>query len=110
GFETTDAAGAAVSGIIAAGILPSAIEMMDRLTIGADRPRVAPGHPGGAGAVLLVELDGVAAQVEEDAAEVERICRECGAFEFRAAADEASRVLLWKRRKAQFAAVGRVAT
>ena len=110
GFETTDAAGAAVSGIIAAGILPSAIEMMDRLTIEAAELAVAPGYPEGAGAVLLVELDGVAAQVEEDAAEVERICRECGAFEFRAAADEASRALLWKGRKSAFAAMGRVAT
>ena len=74
GFETTDGAGSAVSGIVAAGILPGAIEMMDRLTIEAAELAVAPGYPEGAGAVLLVELDGVAEQVEEDAAEVERIC------------------------------------
>ncbi len=110
GFETTDAAGVAVSGIIAAGILPAAIEMMDRLTIEAAELAVAPGYPEGAGAVLLVELDGVAAQVEEDAEEVESICLECGAFELRAAADEASRALLWKGRKSAFAAMGRVAT
>jgi glycolate oxidase len=110
GFETTDAAGAAVSGIVAAGILPSAIEMMDRLTIEAAERSVAPGYPEGAGAVLLVELDGVAAQVEKDAAEIERICLACGAFELRVAADEATRGLLWKGRKSAFAAMGRIAT
>jgi glycolate oxidase len=110
GFETTDAAGAAVSGIVAAGILPSAIEMMDRLTIEAAELAVAPGYPEGAGAVLLVELDGVAEQVAEDGVEVERICRECGAFELRTAEDEQARALLWKGRKSAFAAMGRVAT
>ena len=110
GFETTDAAGAAVSGIVAAGILPSALEMMDRLTIEAAERAVAPGYPAGAGAVLLVELDGVAAQVEVDAAEVERICLAAGAFELRLASDEAARALLWKGRKSAFAAMGRVAT
>ena len=110
GFETTDAAGAAVSGIVAAGILPSALEMMDRLTIEAAERAVAPGYPEGAGAVLLVELDGVAAQVEEDAAEVERICLATGAFELRVASDEDARALLWKGRRSAFAAMGRVAT
>jgi glycolate oxidase len=110
GFETTDAAGSAVSAIVAAGILPAAIEMMDRLTIEAAELAVAPGYPVGAGAVLLVELDGVAAQVEEDAAEVERICLECGAFELRVAADDDARALLWKGRKSAFAAMGRIAT
>ncbi len=110
GFETTDAAGAAVSGIVAGGILPSALEMMDRLTIEAAELAVAPGYPAGAGAILLVELDGVAAQVEEDAGEVERICAECGAFEIRAATDDLARALLWKGRRSAFAAMGRVAT
>ena len=110
GFETTDAAGAAVSGIVAAGVLPSAIEMMDRLTIEAAELAVAPGYPAGAGAVLLVELDGVADQVEEDAVEIERICAESGAFEIRAATNDLARALLWKGRKSAFAAMGRVAT
>jgi glycolate oxidase len=109
-FETTDAAGAAVSGIVAGGISPSALEMMDRLTIEAAELSVAPGYPAGAGAVLLVELDGVAAQVEEDAVEVERICLAAGAFELRSASDDATRALLWKGRKSAFAAMGRVAT
>jgi glycolate oxidase len=110
GFESTDAAGAAVSQIVAAGILPAAIEMMDRLTIEAAELAVAPGYPAGAGAVLLVELEGVTAQVEEDATEVETICRQCGAFEIRVAADDSARALLWKGRKSAFAAMGRVAT
>jgi glycolate oxidase len=110
GFTSTDAAGAAVSAIVAAGILPAATEMMDRLTIEAAELAVSPGYPTGAGAVLLVELDGVAEQVEEDAAEVERICLECGAFEVRLAADEAARALLWLGRKSAFAAMGRIAT
>ena len=110
GFHTMDAAGAAVSGIVAAGVMPSAIEMMDALTIEAAERAVAPGYPAGAGAVLLVELDGVVEQVEDDAAEIERICLECGAFEIRDASDEADRALLWKGRKSAFAAMGRIAT
>jgi glycolate oxidase len=110
GFRTMNAAGAAVSGIVAAGVMPSAIEMMDELTIDAAERAVAPGYPTGAGAVLLVELDGIVEQVEDDAAEIERICRESGAFEIRDATSEADRVLLWKGRKSAFAAMGRIAT
>jgi glycolate oxidase len=109
-FTTMDAAGGAVSGIVAAGVLPSAIEMMDRLTIDAAERAVAPGYPDGAGAVLLVELDGVAEQVEEDAVAVERICLASGAFEIRTATDDVQRALLWKGRKSAFAAMGRIAT
>jgi glycolate dehydrogenase FAD-linked subunit len=109
-FHSTDAAGAAVSGIVAAGILPSAIEMMDRLTIEAAEAAVAPGYPKGADAVLIVELDGVAAQVVEDASAVEGICMGEGAFELRVARDQAERALLWKGRKSAFAAMGRVST
>jgi glycolate oxidase len=110
GFNTMDAAGAAVSEIVAAGVMPSAIEMMDRLTIEAAEHAVAPGYPAGAGAVLLVELDGVTEQVEDDAADLERICSDCGAFEIRAATSDADRALLWKGRKSAFAAMGRIAT
>ncbi len=110
GFQTMDAAGAAVSGIVAAGVMPSAIEMMDALTIEAAERAVAPGYPVGAGAVLLVELDGVIEQVEDDASEIERICAECGAFEIRSATSDADRALLWKGRKSAFAAMGRIAT
>jgi glycolate oxidase len=108
GFESTDLAGAAVSGVIAAGILPAAIEMMDALTIEAAEAAVAPGYPAGAGAVLIVELDGRVAHVDADLAAVERICIDCGAFELRVAQGDTERALLWRGRKAAFAAMGRV--
>jgi glycolate oxidase len=108
GFTSTDAAGGAVSGVIAAGILPAAIEMMDRLTIEAAEAAVHPGYPADAGAVLIVELDGVAVQVEEDLAAVEEICRASGAGEIRIAETEDERALLWRGRKSAFAAMGRV--
>jgi glycolate dehydrogenase FAD-linked subunit len=107
-FDSTDAAGAAVSGIVAARILPSAMEMMDRLTIEAAEAAVHPGYPD-ANAILLVELDGCTPQVEEDLAAVEAIGRDCGSWEIRIAADDRERALLWKGRKSAFAAMGRVA-
>src|SRR5438105_5018620 len=107
-FDSTDHAGAAVSDIVAARILPAAIEMMDRLTIEAAEAAVHAGYPANAGAILIVELDGVAAQVEEDLVALDRICRENGAWEIRTAADAAERALLWKGRKSAFGAMGRV--
>ena len=94
--------------MIGAGIVPAAIEMMDKLTIEAAEAAFHPGYPDGAEAVLLVELDGIAVQVAEDEAAVELICRKCGAFEIRIAQDDAERALLWKGRKGAFAAMGRV--
>jgi glycolate oxidase len=110
GFDSTDAAGGAVSGIVAAGIQPAAVEMMDRLTIEAAELAVAPGYPAGAGSVLIVELEGVSEQVDEDTGEVEAICLAHGAFEVRIAVDDTARALLWRGRKSAFAAMGRVAT
>jgi glycolate oxidase len=107
GFESTDQAGGAVSDVIAARILPAAIEMMDRLTIEAAEAAVHPGYPDVA-AVLIVELDGLGAQVEHDLETVQEICRANGAVEVRVAADDAERALLWKGRKSAFAAMGRV--
>ena len=108
-FRSTDDAGSAVSGIIGAGILPAAIEMMDKLTLDAAEAAYHPGYPDGSQAVLLVELDGVAVQVAEDTEAVERVCVECGAFSVRVAQDEAERALLWKGRKGAFPAMGRMA-
>ncbi len=108
GFADTDGAGAAVSGTIAAGILPAAIEMMDAITIEAAEAAVGANYPPGCGAVLIVELDGPEAQVEEDLAAVESLCRECGAREIRIASDPADRAAVWRGRKAAFAAMGRV--
>jgi glycolate oxidase len=109
-FDSTAQAGSAVSEIIAAGIIPAAVEMMDRLTIEAAELAVAPGYPAGAGAVLIVELEGVSEQVDEDTGEVEAICLAHGAFEVRIAVDDTARALLWRGRKSAFAAMGRVAT
>jgi glycolate oxidase len=107
-FATIEAAGDAVSRIVAAGILPAAMEIMDTFTIEAAEAAFRPGYPAGAGAVLLVELDGVATQVEEDTAAVDAICRTAGAFEIRTARDADERALLWLGRKGAFAAMGRV--
>jgi glycolate oxidase len=107
-FASTDRAGEAVSAIIAAAILPAAVEMMDALAIEAAEAAVQAGYPAGAGAVLIVELDGPEAEVEEQLAAVEAICRETGAGELRIAAGEQERALLWKGRKSAFAAVGRI--
>ena len=108
GFASTDQAGAATSAIIAAGIVPAAIEIMDALAIEAAEKAVSCGYPEGAGAVLVVELDGPAQEVEHEYARVEEICREAGTFEFRMATDAAERAEIWKGRKSAFAAVGRI--
>ncbi len=108
GFVHTDEAGAAVSGVIAGGILPAAIEMMDAVTIEAAEAAVNANYPDGCGAVLIVELDGPAAQVDEDLARVEAICRENDAVEIRTASDPADRYAVWRGRKAAFAAMGRI--
>ncbi len=108
GFESTDQAGAATSAIIAAGIVPAAIEMMDALAIEAAEAAVHCGYPAGAGAVLVIELDGAAIEVEQEFAEVERLCNENGSFEQRVATDPAERALIWRGRKSAFAAVGRI--
>jgi len=81
---------------------------MDALAIEAAEAAVACGYPGGAGAVLIVELDGPAVEVEHTFGAVERRCTEAGAFEIRIARDDAQRALFWKGRKSAFAAVGRI--
>ncbi len=108
GFASTDDAGAATSSIIAAGILPAAIELMDSLAVEAAEAATSCHYPAGAGAVLVVELDGPSAEVEFEHAEVERLCRAHRASEIRAASDPVERALIWKGRKSAFAAVGRI--
>jgi glycolate oxidase len=108
GFWSIDDAGAAVSKIIAAGVLPAAVELMDALAIEAAEAAVHPGYPTGAGAVLVAELDGPPSEVDAQLADVERLCQESGAFEIRVAADDVERALIWKGRKSAFAAVGRI--
>ena len=108
GFPSTDSAGDAVSAIIAARLLPAAIEMMDELAIEAAEAAVHCRYPTGAGAVLLVEIDGPAVDVEQTSAQVVEICQAHGAFECRIAQDEWTRAQFWKGRKSAFAAVGRI--
>ncbi len=108
GFRSTDAAGAAVSAIISAGVVPAAIEMMDALAIEAAEAAVHCNYPDGAGAVLVVELDGPDAEVEHTFAAVQQHCQENGSFEIRIAADDTERALIWRGRKSAFAAVGRI--
>ncbi|MEV1171874.1 FAD-linked oxidase C-terminal domain-containing protein [Nonomuraea sp. NPDC049784] len=105
-FESIEQGGQAVSAIIGAGIVPAAIEMMDALAIEAAEAAVACRYPEGAGAVLIVELDGPEAEVERQFAQLTEICS--GAFELRVAADPAERAAIWKGRKSAFAAVGRI--
>ncbi len=107
-FTTMGAGGRAVSGIIAAGILPGAIEMMDALAIEAAEAAVHCRYPDGAAAVLVVELDGPEGDVARETAAVSEICEREGAYEIRAAQDAAERALIWAGRKSAFAAVGRI--
>ncbi len=107
-YGTTAQGGQAVSDIIAAGVVPAAIEMMDALAIEAAEAAVHCNYPAGAGAVLIVELDGPAAEVETELATVRSICEKAGATEIRAADDPAERALIWAGRKSAFAAVGRI--
>jgi glycolate oxidase len=106
-FRTTNEAGAAVSDIIAAGMLPAAIEMMDNLAIQAAEAAVHANYPN-CGGLLLVELDGPIAEVESLMTHVNGICMRNGAWEIRVAQTDAERALVWKGRKAAFAAMGRI--
>jgi len=108
GFHSVDDAAGTVSDIIAAGILPAAIEMMDALAIEAAEAAVRCGYPPGAVAVLVIELDGPQVEVEAQFAQVAQLAQARHAFETRIAADAAERALMWKGRKSAFAAVGRI--
>src|SRR5579862_5123459 len=107
-YATTAEGGRAVSDVIAAVIVPAAIEMMDALAIEAAEAAVQCNYPAGAGAVLIIELDGPAAEVEAELSVVRAICEAAGATEIRAADDPAERAVIWAGRKSAFAAVGRI--
>src|SRR5207247_2291125 len=101
-------ASAAVSEIIARGLVPAAVEMIDQLTIQAVEDAFGCGYPREAAAALLVELDGLSAGIETQTERIVQACRDAGAREVRTARDEAERALLWKGRKSAFGAYGRV--
>ncbi|MDP6035313.1 MAG: FAD-linked oxidase C-terminal domain-containing protein [Verrucomicrobiota bacterium] len=107
-FESVDEASKAVGDIIAAGIVPGALEMMDQLITQTIEEAYHFGFPLDAGALLIVELDGLKDGVEAQALCVEEICRKNNAREVRIAKDDAERAALWKCRKRAFGAVGRI--
>jgi glycolate oxidase len=109
-FDHTSEAGRTVSDIVAAGNVPGAIEMMDSLAIEAAEGATHAGYPADAGAALVVELDGSEAECEHRFKEVKELCERNGATSIRVAQDEEERQLIWKARKAAFAAMGRVST
>lgn len=106
-FDSVAQAAQAVSDVIAAGMLPAALEMMDRLSAKASEAAVHPDYPV-CEALLLIELDGSRAEVATEAAEAAAICERNGAWEIRRAQSAEERGLIWKGRKAAFAAMGRI--
>lgn len=107
-FEDIGKAGDAVANIIAAGIIPAGLEMMDKLTIEAAEAFVHAGYPTDAEALLICELDGSEVDVAEESAAVNRILRDSGASDIRLADDAAERARFWAGRKSAFPAVGRI--
>ncbi len=109
-FPTVESAGVAVTAIMARGLLPAALEIVDRETIRAVEASVfAAGYPTHVGAALVVEFDGLEAGLDEEAELAARLCRDSGAEEVRTAATEAERTALWQGRKKAFGAMGRIA-
>ena len=107
-FATMDAASETVSAIIAAGIVPSSIEMMDQLATEAVEAAVGAGYPLDAGGILLVDVDGPREGLDELRARIEAICRDNGATTVRIALTALERERLWAGRKGAFAAMGRL--
>lgn len=107
-YDSLTKAGDAVAAVVASGLLPGALEIMDRLAIKAAEAAVHAGYPQGAAALLIVELDGEAHQVEEEFKRLKPIIEASGAYEIRVAQDDADRLRIWKGRKSAFSAVGRL--
>jgi glycolate oxidase len=107
-FDTMEQASETVAAIVGAGFVPGALEMIDANTIRAVEPTLHCGFPLDAGAVLLVEVDGLAEHVEWAARQAVAICREHGAREVRAAEEKAERERLWAGRKLAFGAFGSI--
>ena len=107
-FDSIDDTTQAISNIIGAGIVPAALEMMDKGIIGALEDAFHFGFPLDAEAVLLIEVDGLEVAVDEEAETITRLCRETGAREVRLSETEEERALLWKCRKQAFGAIGRL--
>ncbi len=108
-FPSIDTASRAVSGILGAGVTPAALEMIDQTMLRAIEEAFHYGFPTDAGAVLLVELDGIEAGLDAQADRVEKVCAESGAVEVRRAHDADERAHFWKARKMAVGTVGRLA-
>ncbi len=108
-FDDVATAGAAVGGVIAKGIIPAGLEMMDDLAIRATEDFAKCGYPVGAAAILLCELDGTQEEVAEQIELVRQVMVDSGATQVHVAADETERLKLWKGRKSAFPATGRLA-
>jgi glycolate oxidase len=108
-YEHMEDAGRTVSEIVSAGLIPGAMEIMDKLSIEASEAATGAGFPTDVGAALIVEVDGPESEVAAVFDEVNAICERNGANDIRVAADQAERALIWKARKAAFAAMGRLA-
>jgi len=108
GFQGIEDAARCVGAVIAAGIIPAGMEMMDGPAIRAAEDFIAAGYPTEAEALLIIETDGPEAEVAAAAARIEEIARAAGAISFRASASEAERLAFWAGRKAAFPAVGRI--
>lgn len=107
-YNSLEAAGEAVSMVIAAGLLPGAVEIMDNLAIQAAEKAVHAGYPQDAVGLLIVELDGETAVVESEFQSLMEVIEESGAYEIRIAEDDDQRTKIWKGRKSAFSAVGRI--
>jgi glycolate oxidase len=107
-FDSIVKAGQAVANIIAAGIIPAGLEMMDRATISAVEPFVKAGYPLDVEAILLCESDGAIDEVQDEIPRMEKIMNDSGAVEIRVSRDENERLRFWAGRKAAFPAVGRI--
>jgi len=108
-FPSIEAAGQCVADVIAGGIVPAAMEIMDRSALDAIEAYCAPGYPKQAAAVLIAEIDGTEVEVGSTAAQVERIARGNGALTCESSTADADRERIWLGRKAAFAAAGRIA-
>ena len=107
-YDSLGAAGDAVARVVASGLLPGAMEIMDKLAIEAAEAAVHAGYPREAAALLIVELDGESTQVEVEFTRLLAVIKASGAYEVRVAQDEDERMRIWKGRKSAFSAVGRL--
>ncbi|MEZ4663283.1 MAG: FAD-linked oxidase C-terminal domain-containing protein [Caldilineaceae bacterium] len=107
-YDTLAKAGEAVSSVVASGLLPGAMEIMDTLAIEAAEAAVSAGYPREAAGLLIVELEGERIQVDAEFEHLMRVIHASGAYEVRIANDEEERLRIWKGRKSAFSAVGRL--